>query len=101
MDGHDLALIGQQRLVHLDEVRKRRLRRWRKLLCPAELVEERAVVGDVGLTLCSVGTEVDVERDETDLVCLDDVARQIRRCVGDDGYGGHPSAEPIGPAWTP
>ena len=51
VQGHHVLPLGQQRLVDGDEVAHRRLRRGGQRVGPAQLLEERVVVGDVPLLL--------------------------------------------------
>jgi len=92
VDGDDVAAGGQQRLVDGQEVADRRLRRGRQLARAAQALVEGVEGAHLRLALLRVGP-VDVERHLVDVVGLHQRARQVVRCVGDDGDPGH-AADP-------
>src|SRR5215217_6878857 len=89
--GDDVPAVLEQRLVDLEEVTDRGLRRARQLRGGAQAVVEGVVVGDVALAL-RAAVPVDVERDLAQLVAGHDLRRQVMRGVGDDRDGGHGAA---------
>ena len=89
VDRHDLAAVGQQRLVDGGEVAHRGLRGGRQALGRPQLLEERVVVGDVRLGHGAVAAEDDVERHDVDPVPLDDIRREVRGAVRDDRDASH------------
>jgi hypothetical protein len=87
--GHDLAAVGEQRLVHRGEVAYRGLGGGRKALGAPQLVEERVVVGDVRLGHRAVASEDDVERHDVYPVPLDGIGLKVRGAVRDDRDASH------------
>jgi hypothetical protein len=92
VDRDHLAPAREQRLVGGGEVADRRLRGGGQRLGLAQLLEERRVVGDVGLRHGALAAVDDVERDDLDPVPLDQIRRQVGRAVGHDGDVRHPAA---------
>src|SRR6187549_3047024 len=89
MDGDDLLLLGEQRLVDGDEVADRGLGRRSGLAAGAKPLVEVVVVGDLRLSLLDPA-DADVEADEVRVVTLGQRRWEVGSGVGNDGrIGAH------------
>src|SRR6185295_7931242 len=108
VDGDDVVARLEHRLEDRGEVAHRGLRRGRELLSRAQLLEERRIVGDVDLRNGPVAAEYDVQRDDREVVLLDQLRREVGGAVGHHSGGGHArgslygySRRPCQGCWSP
>jgi len=92
VDRDDLVAALEQRLIDGEKVSDRRLRGGWQLTRAAELFVVRVVIGDLDLGR-RLAVPVHIQTDLTDVVLLEQLAREVVACVRDD-RDGHESRHP-------